>query len=66
VSPYCPIPFAAHERQAAELAWRYLAGQIAEAQKITGATKSAISNLSHPSRQLEIVAHIEFYEAAFT
>jgi len=35
---YCPILFAGSERLAAELAWRYLAGQIHESHKIVKAT----------------------------
>ena len=31
---YCPIIFAGSERYAAELAWRFLAGQINEAQRL--------------------------------
>jgi ERCC4-type nuclease len=39
---YCPILFAGDERHAAELAWRFLAGQITEAYKIVKATATPI------------------------
>lgn len=39
---YCPILFAGSERHAAELAWRYLTGQVHEAHKIVKATEAAI------------------------
>jgi len=38
---YCPIIFAGDEGRAAELAWRYLAGQITEAHRVIRATESA-------------------------
>lgn len=35
---FCPILFAGDERRAAELAWRYLAGQVHEAHKVVKVT----------------------------
>ena len=43
---YCPIIFAGDERHAADLAWRYLAGQITEARKIVAAAERAKTNMS--------------------
>jgi ERCC4-type nuclease len=42
---YCPIIFAGDERHAAELTWRFLAGQITEAHRIVKATERATSNV---------------------
>jgi DNA excision repair protein ERCC-4 len=36
---YCPIIFAGSERYAAELAWRYLAGQVTDAARIVRAVE---------------------------
>ena len=40
---YCPIVFAGDERHAAELAWRYLAGQVKEARKVVQVTSSVFN-----------------------
>lgn len=41
---FCPIIFAGTERHAAELAWRYLAGQISEAQRLVKAATPVGAN----------------------
>jgi ERCC4-type nuclease len=46
---YCPILFAGTERHAAELAFRFLAGQITEAHRIIRATASDTTE-SNPSK----------------
>jgi ERCC4-type nuclease len=42
---YCPIIFAGDERTAAELAWRYMAGQVSEARRITRAVEQEANGM---------------------
>jgi ERCC4-type nuclease len=43
---YCPIVLAGDERHAAELAWRYLAGQVNEAHRVIRAAAGVKPNVS--------------------
>ena len=42
---YCPIIFAGTERHAAELAWRYLAGQVHEAHRVIKVTTNQLKEM---------------------
>jgi hypothetical protein len=48
---YCPIILAGTERHAAELAYRYLAGQITEGQRIVKTVASGIPATSHQPQE---------------